>query len=229
MTWTPGPAAAEDPTATPPKEEQESAEAGQATKHAAPSDGLAANAEDKAWTEAMTWMPDATGGQLHSSASHGHERQRDAPEQSTRAGPGGQGESPLMRKPEPKLHSQQSQQEEQEPERQREEEEAEEKDKEILETRQQIIREEPRNMGEASANMEVTEVFSPPRISARAIETQMGTGIALDLGFTDSNGIRWGFDDPKGRKDAPTLIRATQPKFVVGSPERTAFSATRTS
>ena len=57
------------------------------------------------------------------------------------------------------------------------------------------------------AGSHVTEVYSPPRVTAWAEKMRMVPGLALDLTCVDpDDGQPWDFNDPAQRKKAEALI-----------------------
>ena len=77
-------------------------------------------------------------------------------------------------------------------------------------------------MGETSTD--VAEVYSPPRVTARAQEMGMRPGMAFDITEKDENGVAWDFSRRERREEARRRLRATRPWLLVGSPMCTAFS-----
>ena len=71
---------------------------------------------------------------------------------------------------------------------------------------------------------DVSEVFSPPRVTVEARKMNMSGGWALDMTTTDDEGKIWDFDDPKMRSKARKLVKESKPLLLIGSPECTAFS-----
>ena len=73
----------------------------------------------------------------------------------------------------------------------------------------------------------VSEIYSPPRVTAAAKllpELKIIPGFALDLTTTDSDGRHWDFDDKTMRDRALQRVREERPLLLVGSPMCTAFS-----
>ena len=70
----------------------------------------------------------------------------------------------------------------------------------------------------------VTEVYSPPRITALAREYGLNPGDAMDLTTMDEDGNPWNFDDLDQRQRAKEKIRNDKPSLLIGSPMCTAFS-----
>ncbi len=74
----------------------------------------------------------------------------------------------------------------------------------------------------------VSEVFSPPRVTALLKETRhrhLVPGFALDLTVIDpDDGQAWDFNDPLKREKARRMIHRQKPYLLIGSPECTAFS-----
>ena len=73
----------------------------------------------------------------------------------------------------------------------------------------------------------VSEVYSPPRISALAKDLPsygIQPGFALDLTTYDVDGREWDFNHLDMRKRARRLVEETKPLFLIGSPMCRAFS-----
>ena len=73
----------------------------------------------------------------------------------------------------------------------------------------------------------VSEIYSPPRVTAAAKllpELKIIPGFALDLTTADSDGRHWDFDDKTMRDRALQRVREERPLLLVGSPMCTAFS-----
>ena len=64
----------------------------------------------------------------------------------------------------------------------------------------------------------VAEVYSPPRVTARAQFHGLEGGVALDLTVLNDHGKPWDFSLEENRKAARNLIADTQPYLLVGSP-----------
>ena len=75
------------------------------------------------------------------------------------------------------------------------------------------------------ANMQVAEVYSPPRVTAMARAIGLRAGWSLDLTTRDSDGRLWGFNELEMRNRAIRKIASDKPLFLVGSPMCTAFSS----
>ena len=67
--------------------------------------------------------------------------------------------------------------------------------------------------------VDITEVFSPVRVTEMAKRYQLKPGEAMDL-MTG-----WDFDRKAHRDAAIELIRRTKPKLVIGSPDCTMYSS----
>ena len=70
----------------------------------------------------------------------------------------------------------------------------------------------------------VSEVYSPPRVTARAQFHGIEGGVALDLTVNDEKGIPWDFSIPERRAAARKLLAETKPYLLIGSPPCTPFS-----
>ena len=67
-------------------------------------------------------------------------------------------------------------------------------------------------------NMQVAEVYSPPRVVKMANEMGMRGGWSLDLTTTDEDGLPWDFNSIKMRNRATREIIQDKPLVVIGSP-----------
>lgn len=85
----------------------------------------------------------------------------------------------------------------------------------------------PMQEGSTTKRPDVSEVYSPPRVTAMARAMGMNAGWALDLRTVDANGRKWNFEDPSRRTEALRLVRETTPRVLIGSPMCTAFSQLR--
>ena len=70
----------------------------------------------------------------------------------------------------------------------------------------------------------VSEVWSPPRVTALAKQYGLNPGSAYDIETSDSNGSPWDFDIPEQRNQCVRKILDQRPAFLIGSPMCTAFS-----
>ena len=74
--------------------------------------------------------------------------------------------------------------------------------------------------------VDVAEIYSPPRATARASQFGLTPGFALDLSVNDpDDGMPWDFDEKAKRDKARRLLQEQRPQFIIGSPASTAFSA----
>ena len=75
----------------------------------------------------------------------------------------------------------------------------------------------------------VSEVFSPPRVTAmlsRFPNGKLAPGVAFDITCNDPlDGQPWNFDMPSKRERARKILREQRPLFLIGSPDCTAFSS----
>lgn len=71
---------------------------------------------------------------------------------------------------------------------------------------------------------DISEVYSPPRISARAPRHGLKGGFALDILTEDEAGTPWDFRIPEMRLKAMRLLKREKPRLLVGSPMCTWFS-----
>ena len=71
----------------------------------------------------------------------------------------------------------------------------------------------------------VSEIYSPPRVTAIADQFGMRPGFALGLNVNDPfDNKPWNFDDPEKRKRAKKPLHQQRPMLLVGSPMCRAFS-----
>ena len=70
----------------------------------------------------------------------------------------------------------------------------------------------------------VAEVYSPPRVTARASRFGLRAGFAMDLLTYDENGKAWDFDDPEQRRKCKERLRKECPYLLNGSPMCTIFN-----
>ena len=75
-----------------------------------------------------------------------------------------------------------------------------------------------------ATQVDVSEVYSPPRVVALAHKFGLRPGFSLDITVDDETGKPWDFDDPGQRHKAERLLRETQPWLLIGSPMCTYFS-----
>ena len=72
--------------------------------------------------------------------------------------------------------------------------------------------------------VDVSEIYSPPRIVAMATRMGLTPGTSFDIQVNDENGEPWDFNVPAQRERARARIIEEEPKLLVGSPMCTAFS-----
>ena len=72
--------------------------------------------------------------------------------------------------------------------------------------------------------VDVTEIYSPPRVTKLAKQYGLQPGVAMDITTCDDTGQPWDFCCPKQRAKALRLVRQQQPLLLVGSPMCTAWS-----
>jgi hypothetical protein len=72
--------------------------------------------------------------------------------------------------------------------------------------------------------VDVSEIYSPPRVVALAKRYGLREGFSLDLTTQDENGNPWDFEDPEQRAKAKALVLETKPWLLIGSPPCTFFS-----
>ena len=66
-------------------------------------------------------------------------------------------------------------------------------------------------------NIDISEVYSPPRITASANDNGLRGGWSLDLS------TNWDLSNPEQQKLAMDLLRKTKPKMLIASPPCTWF------
>ena len=59
--------------------------------------------------------------------------------------------------------------------------------------------------------VDVSEIYSPPRIVALARQFGLRPGFSLDITVNDDNGKPWDFDDPDQREQACNMVKDQQP------------------
>ena len=74
-------------------------------------------------------------------------------------------------------------------------------------------------------NMEVAEVYSPPRVTQMARKMGLRAGWSLDLTTHDSDGRAWDFNNKEMRNRAARRLLQDQPLLLVGSPMCTVYSS----
>ena len=73
-------------------------------------------------------------------------------------------------------------------------------------------------------NMEVAEIYSPPRVTFMAEQMGLRAGWALDLTTCDDDGREWHFDHLEMRNRAVHKLLKDKPTLIIGSPMCTAVS-----
>ena len=77
----------------------------------------------------------------------------------------------------------------------------------------------------AEFDNDISEVYSPPRVSLRAGRHGLRGGWALDRLLYDDDGVPWDFYNPAMREKARRLFAEKRQKLIIGSPVCTPFSA----
>ena len=73
--------------------------------------------------------------------------------------------------------------------------------------------------GAQQIKQHVSELYSPPRVTAMAEKMGMIPGFALDLTVRDpEDGMPWDFDDPKKREKAEKMVKGKSSLLIVVSP-----------
>ena len=80
-------------------------------------------------------------------------------------------------------------------------------------------------VSERGVEFDVTELYSPPRVTAMAETLKMVPGLACDLTTVDTDGQAWDFDQAHMRSRALRLVTQRKAYLLVGSPMCSAFSA----
>ena len=75
-----------------------------------------------------------------------------------------------------------------------------------------------------SANVDVAEVYSPPRITAMVVKCGLGAGSVLDLTTQDQDGRKWDFSFKEMRDRAGTRLSEENPECIVVCPMCGPFS-----
>ena len=75
--------------------------------------------------------------------------------------------------------------------------------------------------------VDVTEIFSPPRVIKLAESYGLVPGLAFDLTTCDDDGQLWDFNVVERRQKAFDIIKRTKPLRVIGSPMCTIFKASK--
>ena len=87
------------------------------------------------------------------------------------------------------------------------------------------VEEEPVSDGvPVRGRADVTEIYSPPRVTQYCEQYGLRPGGALDLTSRDESGEVWNFDIERKREQAKRLIAELRPRVIIGSPACTAFS-----
>ena len=72
---------------------------------------------------------------------------------------------------------------------------------------------------------DVSEIYSPPRMTRIAEELGLKPGFSLDLTVDDEDGQPWDLSDPKKREKARRIIKEQQPELIVACPMCGPFSS----
>ena len=67
-------------------------------------------------------------------------------------------------------------------------------------------------------NIDVSELYGPPRVAARAKELGLRAGWSLDLTTKDKDGNYWDFSKNEMRQRATAKIKKDKPLLIIGSP-----------
>ena len=89
-----------------------------------------------------------------------------------------------------------------------------------------VLKQKQRASWMQRAGWALSEVYSPPRVTAMAKmlpEFCIIPGLALDLTTADEQGTAWDFDIPERRDEARRRIAREKPRFLIGSPMCTVF------
>ena len=76
-----------------------------------------------------------------------------------------------------------------------------------------------------STNIDVAEIYSPPRVATMAGQMGFAAGWSLDLTTVDENGRFWDFDCVHMRNKVARKVMNDNPIFPIGSPMCTEFSS----
>ena len=80
-------------------------------------------------------------------------------------------------------------------------------------------------MAQMREQMDVAEVYSPPRVVEMAKKMGLRAGWSLDFTTTDDEGNPWDFNKAHMRNKVVRKLLTDKPRFSIGSPMCTAFSA----
>ena len=76
-----------------------------------------------------------------------------------------------------------------------------------------------------STRHDVSEIYSPARVTSHAKHMGLNPGFALDLTTNDPDtGMPWDFDRVECRNKAYRLLVSTEPTLLIGSPMCRAFA-----
>ena len=79
---------------------------------------------------------------------------------------------------------------------------------------------------DATGAHDVSEIYSPPRVTATAAAMGLRPGFALDLTVVDEDdGTPWDFSKPEKRQKATKMLDASKPFMLIVSPMCGPFSA----
>ena len=73
-------------------------------------------------------------------------------------------------------------------------------------------------------NVDVSEVFSPPRVADMAMKMGLTAGTSFDITTVDEHGEPWDFNIPRMRHKARMKIQEERPELLIGSPVCTMWS-----
>lgn len=80
-------------------------------------------------------------------------------------------------------------------------------------------------LGILIGNMQVAEIYSPPRVAKMAKDLGPRAGWSLDLTTQDEDGRYWDFTDPTMRNRVARKVLRDKPMLLIGSPMCTVYSA----
>ena len=86
------------------------------------------------------------------------------------------------------------------------------------------VKEKDQQRAQVVMGVDVTEVYSPERVTAMAQRMGMKGGWAFDLTTADEDGRPWNLSDPVMQKKAMKKIIEDDPFVLIGSPPCTALS-----
>ena len=91
-------------------------------------------------------------------------------------------------------------------------------------TRTDVVQEVKTETSTRAKRPLISEIYSPPRVTAMARRLGLAAGEALDLSTPEADGYVWDFSRRECRARARKIVQETEPFLIVFSPECTPFS-----